>query len=255
MAVRVLSYYITLFPSLDVCSVYPLVVMTMVNNLYTVIFGKDSSEQCDWLHFAILVGMRLGGSILPILAAMGISNLHYILNYAGLVGFSICFFFPTALQLGSQWVCKKTFTENQKLFPSPSIAASPESSVRSLLRSTQPNILEESYCNVSEDGSTYDVFDPPLLDEDMVVSPFGDPYLSIEKSCLESPGRNGLPSSTETTPLLSSSVAPVTKVCPPPIYQTPYSTKLSHPVSVVLIGLLGLACFCLSASNIILQLL
>lgn len=257
LATRILSYYITLFPSLDVCSVYPLVVTTMVNNLYTVLFGRDSSEKCGWCHFAIRVAMRLGGAIIPILVALWISNLHYILNYAGLVGFFICFFFPTVLQLSSQWVCKKTFSDTQHLFPSPGAMETPECSVRSRIGSTQTNPLVESYCNVSEDGSTYDETfgQSHVYPEDTIVSPFGEPYLSTENSVLIHSDRSGLYSSTETTPLLSSSVTTATKVCTPPVYQTPYSTMFSHPASVVVIGVLGLACFCLSVSNILLRVL
>ena len=111
-ALRVLSYYIIFFPSLDVVSVYPLLVLTIVNNMYTVVFGKDSSQApSTWATFFIRLLMKFVAAFGPIVVAMGVSNLVLVLNYAGLMGFFICYFFPIVLQLRSQWVCGETFAE------------------------------------------------------------------------------------------------------------------------------------------------
>ncbi len=113
LALRILSYYIILFPSLDVVSAYPLGVHTTVNNIYVIITGKDTSEKPTHrfakydLFFRLF--LRFICALLPILASAGVSNLIYVLNYAGLFGFAICFGFPTALQLRSIYVCKKKF--------------------------------------------------------------------------------------------------------------------------------------------------
>ena len=116
---RALSYYLIFFPSLDVCSAYPLIVHAITNNIYTVFMGQDTSKspkyRFDWL---IRLLLRFFAAVLPITAAFGISNLVYVLKYAGLFGFGICFIFPTALQLQSIRVCKKKFQhvhETQKL--------------------------------------------------------------------------------------------------------------------------------------------
>ena len=107
---RALSYYLIFFPSLDVCSAYPLIVHAITNNIYTVFMGQDTSKspkyRFDWL---IRLLLRFFAAVLPITAAFGISNLVYVLKYAGLFGFGICFIFPTALQLQSIRVCKKKF--------------------------------------------------------------------------------------------------------------------------------------------------
>lgn len=107
---RALSYYLIFFPSLDVCSSYPLIVHTITNNIYTVFMGQDTSKspkyRFDWL---IRLLLRFFAAVLPITAAFGISNLVYVLKYAGLFGFGMCFIFPTALQLQSIRVCKKKF--------------------------------------------------------------------------------------------------------------------------------------------------
>ena len=109
IAIRVLSYYIVLFPSIDVCSVYPLVVHTLVNNIYTVIFNRDTSQAKGWKHRFLQLLMKFIVAILPITVALVVSNLVHVLKYAGLIGFT-AFFFPIFLQLSSQWVCCKTFS-------------------------------------------------------------------------------------------------------------------------------------------------
>ena len=79
-ALKVLSYYIILFPSLDVVSVYPLLVLTIVNNLYTVIFCKDTSQVTNsWGTFFVRLLLKFIISLAPILVAMAISNLFVVL--------------------------------------------------------------------------------------------------------------------------------------------------------------------------------
>ena len=53
--------------------------------------------------------IKFFSAILPIVAALFVSNLVYVLKYAGITGFFICFLFPTALQLRSIWVCSREF--------------------------------------------------------------------------------------------------------------------------------------------------
>ena len=79
----------------------------MVNNLYQVIMGRDTSQQKHSYDGLILVAMRAVVAILPIVCSLFISNLVYILKYGGLVGFLTAFFFPLALQLASQYKCVK----------------------------------------------------------------------------------------------------------------------------------------------------
>lgn len=113
LGLRILSYYLLLFPSLDVISAYPLVVHTVVNNLYLIILGRDTSrppsKKYAWHDFSLRLVFRLVVAVLPILAAFSVANLVYVLRYAGLIGFNICFFFPTALQIRSVIVCKRKF--------------------------------------------------------------------------------------------------------------------------------------------------
>ena len=107
---RVLSYYIILFPSLDVISAYPLTVHCIVNNIYMVLTGNDTSVhptwRCDWL---LRFTLRFSAALLPLLAAFGVANLIYVLKYAGIVGFGVCFLFPTVLQIRSIFACIKRY--------------------------------------------------------------------------------------------------------------------------------------------------
>ena len=91
-------------------SAYPLVVHCLVNNIYIIITGRDTSEPGKWkFDWLLRIILRLVGSITPILAAMGMANLIYIINYGGLTGYIVCYFFPAILQLASIHKCKKIF--------------------------------------------------------------------------------------------------------------------------------------------------
>jgi len=98
------------FPSLDVCSACPLGVFTVSNNLFMLFTGSDST-QLDKHKYGKLkfIVMWLVYTILPLIGSLFIANLVFIVKYAGLLGLFICYFFPIALQLQSQYVCLKTF--------------------------------------------------------------------------------------------------------------------------------------------------
>ena len=176
---RALSYFLILFPSLDVSSAYPLVVHTIMNNIYSVFMGQDTTKKpkykFDWL---IRVILKFFIATLPIVAALFVSNLVYVLKYAGLFGFGMCFFFPTLLQLQSQRVCRKLFGSTPG-----TIKVKPEDST------------------TSSDSN-----------------------------------------SSERVPLLSVQEGPDDL-----LYMTPFSSRiLSHPVSVMILGGVGLLLFILA---------
>lgn len=112
MALRVMSYYIVLFPPLDVCSAYPLGVITLSNNLFVLLTGSDSTQVSRFKNGKlILVALRLVSAVLPLAGSLFITNLAYIAKYVGLLGLFVCYFFPIMLQLRSQYVCHKIFKE------------------------------------------------------------------------------------------------------------------------------------------------
>ena len=91
-------------------SVFPLVVVTLVNNIFTILFGKDTTQVPNtWKFWLIRFSMTLTVAISPIMVSFGVANLFVVLNYTGLFGFVLCYFAPTILQLRSQWLCVKTF--------------------------------------------------------------------------------------------------------------------------------------------------
>ena len=95
---------------MDIISAYPLTVHAIINNIYIIITGNDTSKKPKWRYDWLLrFFLRLVGALLPIVAAYGVANLVYVLTYAGLVGFGVSFLFPTVLQLRSTFVCIKKF--------------------------------------------------------------------------------------------------------------------------------------------------
>lgn len=110
LPLRMLAYFIVIFPSLDVCSIYPLVVLCMVNNIYLVLFGKDSTQaNVGWSTIIGRMIIKFLCALIPILVAMAVSNLVDVLKYAGLLAFFTSLFFPPLFQITSQRACKKVF--------------------------------------------------------------------------------------------------------------------------------------------------
>lgn len=101
---------------MDVLSAYPLTIHAMVNNIYIIITGHDTSEHPKWRYDWILrFLLRLTVATIPLAAAFGVSNLIFVLKYAGLLGFGVCFLYPTTLQLASIYVCIKEFGNKAQL--------------------------------------------------------------------------------------------------------------------------------------------
>ena len=99
-----------MLPSIYVCLNYPLNIVPIASNIYSV-FQKDAckngNDRCDrTLTFLI----KLFAAVVPILIAFGVSNLVDVLVYSGLSGFILGFVFPAVLQLQSTRVCKKVFS-------------------------------------------------------------------------------------------------------------------------------------------------
>ena len=109
---RALSYIIILFPSIDVCSAFPLAIHILVNNLYTVIFGKDTTEHKTCKFFIFQFVLKLFTATLPFAVSMFVANLVTIVTFAGLFGFFLSFYYPIILQISSQWKCYNTFARS-----------------------------------------------------------------------------------------------------------------------------------------------
>ena len=109
VALKVLSYYIILFPSLDVISAYPLNNATIANNVYIIITGRDSTDDKRRYVKLFLLLLKFICAVLPLALAFAVSNLLYVVEYAGLLGFAICHLYPAMLQFASQYHCMKVF--------------------------------------------------------------------------------------------------------------------------------------------------
>ncbi len=100
-------------------SAYPLSVHVLVNNVYRIVTGKDTSVKPThrFARFDIVFRsiLRLICASVPILMAFGVSNFITVAKYSGLLDFIISTGSPMALQLGSIYLCKKTFGNRSKL--------------------------------------------------------------------------------------------------------------------------------------------
>eukprot|EP00731_Ephydatia_muelleri_P006579 Em0003g827a len=172
-------------------------------SLNWVIMGRDGSKRKHSYDGLILVAMRAVVAILPIVCSLFISNLVYILKYGGLVGFLTAFFFPLALQLASQYKCVKVF--GKELAPAAAARGTP----------LQPHVDTEMEV-LKKDG-----------EEEGVELTEG----SEDESGRGKAGKKG------RSPPACMAKAKL-------LYMTPYSIPgLSHPVAMVMTGLLGGATF------------
>ena len=108
IAVRIISYFIILFPSFDIISAYPLVVTTLANNAYLVLMGRDTSQTyVSWKDRIVKLSFRFFFAFIPLIGGLFVSNLVTVLNFAGLFAFAMLFFVPITCQFQSKRLCKK----------------------------------------------------------------------------------------------------------------------------------------------------
>jgi hypothetical protein len=189
----------------------------MVNNIYTVITGNDTSKQPKWKYDWILrFSLRFVAALLPLIAAFGIANLIYVLKYAGLVGFGVCFLYPTVLQLRSTFICIKKFS----------------------ITSVQLSLTNSNSSTTSKSKAELKTGDSSELINDKDAKP-------------ESRGEE------DTTRKMSQEKAPLLEEEPKNkrhLYMTPYSNRvLSHPVFVGIIAAVEVCLFILSLVGLFVQ--
>ena len=154
------------------------------------------------MDFLLQLVIKFISAVIPIAAALLISNLVYVLKYAGLAGFFISFFFPTALQLSSIWKCSKIFL--------PSDSAPLWGSGRG-----------QKHLTNSRTKSSRHIYD--LQNGSLVADKHRDTGMSVR---------------TRVSLMFAG-------------YRTPFSNRfLSHPVTVVIIGGVGVILFLLTVSSL-----
>ncbi|ETW01385.1 hypothetical protein H310_06934 [Aphanomyces invadans] len=93
---KFLSLLVVLFPALDTLSVFPLIAITLGDNLAASLKGR-----VVWLNHKRLV-CRLIASIPPLIVAVLVTDLSVTLQFSGIFGLYVAFITPALLQLFSQ---------------------------------------------------------------------------------------------------------------------------------------------------------
>ena len=221
LPLRILAYFVVIFPSLDVCSIFPLVVLCMVNNIYLVLFGRDTTQaSVGWSTIIGRMVLKFLCALTPILVAMGVSNLVDVLKYAGLLAFFTSIFFPTLLQLSSQYACVKEFGYLLK------------SNIDPFKSSVNGKVANGRVNGSSINGTT-----------------INGSAVRMKPNALSSSSFTSLNDSENT--LLLGDHKHQHRIKKSDLYRTPYSNGfLSHPITACILGSLGLVFFAISIASL-----
>jgi len=94
----VVSYFVVIFPAMDVLSVFPLCAITLGNNLCAACHGDRAQEVLEGPR---KLSWRLAAALPPLVGACFVSDLGIITDFSGTLGFLIGFFFPALLYLAA----------------------------------------------------------------------------------------------------------------------------------------------------------
>jgi len=98
--------WVMLFPVFDMLSVFPLVAITLAENIHSFIPQAWTERTSN--RFVTFV-CRLSSSIPPILFAAGLNKLDLIFNFTGLFAFFLLIIFPALLQFASITYCQTSW--------------------------------------------------------------------------------------------------------------------------------------------------
>jgi len=102
---RTVSFFVVLFPALDVASAFPLNAITLGNNLFDHFQGGYASSNLPGIRLLSSKSFfRLISALPPILAASLDDSLGRITNFTGITGFFLAFIFPAILSIRSRIV-------------------------------------------------------------------------------------------------------------------------------------------------------
>ena len=96
-----LSFFVVIFPALDVLSAFPLNGITLGNNMSAAFYGDAAAFRLRSDRFA-KTRWRLLAAVPPLLGAAAVRDLGVITEFAGTSGFLIAFFFPAVLYLAAR---------------------------------------------------------------------------------------------------------------------------------------------------------
>mmetsp|Transcript_23387 Transcript_23387/g.32768 ORF Transcript_23387/g.32768 Transcript_23387/m.32768 type:complete len:582 (-) Transcript_23387:234-1979(-) len=97
---QMISFFVVLFPAIDVISAFPLYAFVLGNSLMGLVY-PDTIQQVQH-NRRVATGFRALAAIPPILGALFVRNLGIITDYSGLTGIAIAFCFPPLLYIYSE---------------------------------------------------------------------------------------------------------------------------------------------------------
>jgi amino acid permease len=95
MYAHIISFFVVLFPAVDVASAFPLNAYTLGNSLMSTYYGKDVHKYIS--SRSIVCFFRVIAALPPILGACLISDLGKITDWTGLTAFGLAFIYPALL--------------------------------------------------------------------------------------------------------------------------------------------------------------
>mmetsp|Transcript_12567 Transcript_12567/g.20248 ORF Transcript_12567/g.20248 Transcript_12567/m.20248 type:complete len:578 (+) Transcript_12567:272-2005(+) len=102
---RMVSFYIMLFPAIDVMSAFPLSAITLGNNIFDAVYGKRIHEVEQ--NRCLRTCFRLLASVPPIIFGILVRELGTITDYTGITGFLIGLCFPAILYIASRTLAQE----------------------------------------------------------------------------------------------------------------------------------------------------
>eukprot|EP00794_Sanderia_malayensis_P008125 gene8125-8995_t len=106
-----IAYTVLLLPSFELISLFPIMTVTLANNIFVCLYSRDTSVCKEYVRNSKLklTAIRIIIGAAPIFGAMVVANLFYIVEYAGVAGVIVAFVFPAALQYKSRLKCQIIF--------------------------------------------------------------------------------------------------------------------------------------------------
>jgi amino acid permease len=98
---KMVSFYIILFPAMDVASAFPLCGITLGNNLMSSIYGQNSMHYYEKSRY-LRIYFRMLAAIPSLIGAIFVDNIDLITSFTGLSGFVIALIYPALLSIYSK---------------------------------------------------------------------------------------------------------------------------------------------------------
>jgi len=96
---KAISYFVVMFPAIDVISAFPLNGIVMTSNVLDVVYRNSPEKKFERKRVVIY---RLLCSVPPVLCAIFIRNLGVVTDYAGIIFFVLTFCFPALFFMKSK---------------------------------------------------------------------------------------------------------------------------------------------------------